>query len=72
MTSTPGNTVFSPIVYENTSLEVKSIINAGPFNKSRFDKLFALVFANQKIQKLTTQVDYSNMLDTIANIAATK
>ena len=72
MATTPVNNIFTPIVYENSSLKVKSVYNAVPFNKSRFDKLFALVFANQKIQKLTTQADYSNMLNTIANIAATK
>jgi len=72
MTTTPGTTVINPVMYENTLLEGKPVYNTGAVNNSRFDKLFALVFNNQKIQKLTTQADYSNMLNTIANIAATK
>ena len=72
MTTNPKSIIFNPIVHDNTSLEMKPVFFTSSVNRSRFDKLFALVFGNEKIQKLTTQADYSDMLGTIAKIAATK
>jgi hypothetical protein len=72
MITAPGITAFSTIVYENTSPEVRPVYNAGPVNKSQFDKLLALVFDHQRVQKLTFHSDYSNIFITIANMASVK
>ena len=70
--TTISTTVFNPVAYENTSPELKPIYKAGSINNNRFDKLFAIVFDSLKVQKLTTQTDLSNMLNTIANISISK